>query len=71
MFNATISKNIKVHNGLFKLCVKLDSEAISSYLPGQYTTLGLPKFGDDSGKKFLKRAYSLCSSPDDHGRRYL
>lgn len=67
MFNATVSKNIKIHSGLFKLSVKLDSDSISSYLPGQYTTLGLPKPGDETGKKFIKRAYSLCSSPDEHG----
>lgn len=67
MFNATVAKNVKVHDGLFKLIIKLDTEAVSSYYPGQYTTLGLPKPGDESGKKFIKRAYSLCSSPDDHG----
>ena len=67
MFNATVTQNIKVHDSLFKLIVKLDSEAIASYLPGQYTTLGLPKPDDETGKKFIKRAYSLCSSPDDRG----
>jgi len=67
MFNATVTQNIKVHPSLFKLIVKLDSDAIAAYLPGQYTTLGLPKPGDETGKKFIKRAYSLCSSPDDRG----
>jgi ferredoxin--NADP+ reductase len=67
MYNATVTQNIKVNEALFKLSVKLDDEAISSYLPGQYTTLGMPKPGDATGKKFLKRAYSLCSSPDSSG----
>lgn len=64
MFNATVTQNIKLNSALFALSVKLDSGAISGYLPGQYTTLGLPKPGDETGKKFIKRAYSLCSSPD-------
>lgn len=68
MLNATVIKKIDVHSALFKLYVRLDAEAAHNpYIPGQYTTLCLPKLDDDSGKKFIKRAYSLCSSPDQPG----
>lgn len=65
MLNAIVEKNEKVHESLFKLYVRLKNEPIPNFVPGQYTTLGLPKLDDSSGKKFLKRAYSLCSSPDN------
>jgi ferredoxin--NADP+ reductase len=63
MFNATVTKNIKINDGLFRLFVQLDQAPKQPFLPGQYTTLGLPELQDESGKKFLKRAYSICSSP--------
>lgn len=67
MFNATVSSNVHVHEDLFRLSVRMDQGIASPYQPGQYMAIGLPKPGDSTGKKFVKRAYSLCSTPDAHG----
>ncbi len=65
MFNATVSKNITINPGLFRLYVTLDQPAKAPFIAGQYTTLGLPDLTDANGKKFVKKAYSISSAPDN------
>lgn len=59
--NAVIVSNEQLTENLFRLKIKPDF-TIPDFLPGQYVALGLP-CGIE--KKLVKRAYSICSSPDE------
>ena len=75
-FNATVSKRIDLAENLMLLYVQPEWE-IPDFLPGQYTTLGLPgtaprpeEFDPEESppkrpEKLIKRAYSIGSSPTD------
>ncbi len=75
--NAVVSQRIEVSPYLIILRVVPDGWALSSFVSGQYTVLGLPgaasryKFSDPEEKppvqdKLIRRAYSIASSSVEH-----
>lgn len=75
MFNATVTKRIDVTPELIRLFVRPDQQ-LARFQCGQYVAIGLPgssprpaHFPPErepvQGDKFIKRAYSIASSPDE------